>query len=428
MDEMTRNLERLGRAVADNIDQSADAEALRAARSRFLVGAPPGRKRTKAIVAAFAFAAACAGAVGLYATLRAPTISFAVGSPPAPGIVGNWISAGDAPTDLRFSEGTALALAPGARVRVTETNSRGAAVLIEQGSLHAKVTHAQTNTRWAFHAGPFQVHVTGTEFDASWDPATETFEVTMNEGSVFTTGPLLRDGRDLVAGERLRISIRDNKLEIHVAEQAKRRSVETNIVPTNDTPDVAPSTASALEPAPVVATTNHSEAQKSPELPVKVAPSAAATAEPDWRVLASSGKYKDALAAAEHAGFQQEIARANVSELFTLADAARFGGSPARAREALLAARNRFGARGRTAFLIGKIAADQQGSVGEAATWFDTYLREEPGGQLAEQALGRLIEIRRRSDPAAARTLAERYLAKYPRGAYAALARSVLES
>jgi len=76
--------------------------------------------------------------------------------------------------------------------------------------------------------------------------------------------------------------------------------------------------------------------------------------------------------------------------------------------------------------LLGKIAADQQASYGEAVTWFETYLREEPGGALAEQALGRLLEIKKRSDPSSAKAVAARYLERYPKGAYAALAKSLL--
>jgi transmembrane sensor len=426
MDDMTRSLERLGNAVANGLEESPAAADLGAARKRFLATPWPAEKANRRAIAGFAFAAVCATILGVYVHTRPSAVSFAIGAPPAPGVVGNWISAGDATTDLRFSEGTAVALAPGARVRVTETNARGAAILIEKGRLHAKVTHANNDTHWAFHAGPFQVRVTGTEFDASWDPASETFEVAMNQGSVFTTGPLLSSGRALVAGERLRVSIRDNKLEIHLADQAAQGPAETNSTPTNAVSTVLPPIESAAAVLPTAAPTNHSDAPAVVASAVQGAPTVQASAESDWRALASSGKYKDALAAAERAGFSQEVARANAPELLSLADAARLGGSPARAREALLAARTRFGVRGRTAFLIGKIAADQQGSSGEAATWFDTYLREEPGGQLAEQALGRLIEIRRK-DPAAARALAERYLAKYPRGAYAALARSVLE-
>jgi hypothetical protein len=84
------------------------------------------------------------------------------------------------------------------------------------------------------------------------------------------------------------------------------------------------------------------------------------------------------------------------------------------------------GARGRSAFLLGKLAADHLGASGEAITWFQTYLAEEPSGGLAEQALGRVVELRHRSgDTAGAKKAAETYLARYPSGAYAALAKSL---
>jgi len=153
---------------------------------------------------------------------------------------------------------------------------------------------------------------------------------------------------------------------------------------------------------------------------------APASAEPSWRELAARGKYKDALEAAERQGFEQELERASSGDLLALSDTARFAGRPGRARDALLAMRRRFGAHGRSAFLLGKIAADQQGSSGDAITWFETYLAEEPGGALAEQALGRILELKKARDPQGARQIAERYLARYPNGAYAALARSIV--
>jgi hypothetical protein len=138
-----------------------------------------------------------------------------------------------------------------------------------------------------------------------------------------------------------------------------------------------------------------------------------------------AGRYNEALAAAERAGFAQEIERASSQDLAALADAARFAARPALARQALLAQRRRFGVRGSSAFVLGKIAADQQGAVADAVRWFETYLREDPNGSLAEQALGRILELRK-GDPASARPTAERYLARYPTGAHAALARSLI--
>jgi hypothetical protein len=154
-------------------------------------------------------------------------------------------------------------------------------------------------------------------------------------------------------------------------------------------------------------------------------PPAPAISGASWRELAAAGKYNEALAAAEHAGFAQEIERASAQDLASLADAARYSGRPALAKQALLGQRRRFGARGASAFLLGKIAADQQGAGGEAARWFETYLAEEPNGALAEQALGRLLQMRK-GDPALGRATAERYLARYPKGAQAALARSLV--
>src|SRR5262245_49616877 len=142
-------------------------------------------------------AALCISAMVVVSSLSSrPAVSFELGSPPVRGEVGEWVAASSgAPLGVRFSEGTLLTLAPGTRMRVTETSPRGAEVLIERGKLHAAVVHAGRDTRWAVHAGPFDVRVTGTSFDASWDPDTETFDLLMKDGSVTMSGPLLPHGR-----------------------------------------------------------------------------------------------------------------------------------------------------------------------------------------------------------------------------------------
>ena len=116
--------------------------------------------------------------------------------------------------------------------------------------------------------------------------------------------------------------------------------------------------------------------------------------------------------------------RASTQELWELAHAARLGGRPQLASQALLSLRKQRGVRGQTAFLLGKVAADQLKEAPKAIAWFQTYLTEDPQGPLAEQALGRLIELE--AGTRAGKRAAERYLERYPRGAYASFARSLL--
>jgi hypothetical protein len=283
--------------------------------------------------------------------------------------------------------------------------------------LDASVVHAGRDTHWTVLAGPYQVRVTGTRFRAGWDPATETFDLVMEEGAVVVSGPLVQHGRVCTAGERLRASPRDGRLELR---SPKSSSLEPS-------PAAVPPSSEAALPAPADAPAANTPAPEAPGALASARGAASASAPPaesTWRALFAASKYKEAFAAADRAGFANEIARASTADLLALADVARYGGRPAEAREALVAARSR-GARGRSAFLLGKVAADQGGSPGEAVTWFETYLREEPGGPLAEQALGRVMELRRR-DPAVARSVAERYLAAYPHGAYSTLAQRLL--
>jgi hypothetical protein len=419
MDELSSRFHRLGKTVAGISDRTADLSAIDAARRRWIAPAVPRRRRSLLAFAAFAAAAFLLAIAAVWTKTEPSALSFEFGAPPVRGAVGEWVAAGaEAPLCVRFSEGTLLTLAPGARMRVTKTSARGADILIERGTLHAAVVHAEGDTRWAVLAGPFDVRVIGTSFDAGWDPTTETFDLLMKEGSVSVSGPLLRPGRILIAGEHLVVLVREGRMQLTTA--------------TADPPG-APSSAPAKPFATVNATApppgDPSSAPRTADehrIAGGASPAAAPPPRATWKDLAAAGKYRDALAAVEQAGFPQEIERASAGDLLALSDAARFAGRPERAREALLALRRRFGAKGHSAFLLGKIAADQQGAAADAVTWFETSLEEEPSGALAEQALGRILEIKKRRDSEAAKPIAARYLAKYPSGAYAPLARSLL--
>ncbi len=414
MDPLSARLDRLGGAVSDTAERLTDPGELEAAR-RLLLQSPalaPWRLRRAARPALVA----AAGVIGLVVVLVAAVslvtrrsagqVSFVVGSPPEPGAPGSWVAADREARLLQFSEGTSFTLAPGATARVTETTAHGATLLLERGDLTAAVVHAGAETRWDLRAGPFDVRVTGTRFEASWDPATETFELSMEDGVVVVKGPLLQAGRELWAGERLRVSVRDGRMDLH----------------TSGGPPLLEARPAVSVTAPAVVASGESA-----EDPRAGAPRAAPASprDPTWRDLAAAGKYDEALSAVDRAGFAQEIERSSSADLAALADAARYAARPALARQAVMAQRRRFGVRGASAFVLGKIAADQQGAAGEGLRWFETYLREEPNGALAEQALGRILQMQK-GDPAAARATAARYLARYPSGVHAALARSLL--
>jgi hypothetical protein len=423
MADLKHRLEDLGQVVSDTSDRLTDPAAIATARRRFLESPQDASRATSRRGAAFILAAACVLCAALVLLVRRPSaLSFAVGSPPMAGTVGDWISASsEGPTEVRFSEGTSLTLAPMAKIRVTDTTTQGAGVLLEQGRVEARVVHTGADTKWALRAGPFDVRVTGTRFEAAWDPTGETFEITMREGSVVVRGPVLSSERALVAGEHLRISVRDGELALHSAQP----NAPMKTAPPAESVALAPPPAGAIAEPPIAPSAT--PVPRSPTaLGSALDPAASAgDREPGWRELASAGKYKEAFIATERLGFSQEIEAGSSADLTTLTDIARFAGRPALAREALLAQRRRFGARGRSAFLIGKTAADQQGNAAEGVRWFEIYLSEEPRGALAEQALGRIMELTKK-DSAQARSAADRYIARYPSGSYAGLARSVL--
>jgi hypothetical protein len=162
------------------------------------------------------------------------------------------------------------------------------------------------------------------------------------------------------------------------------------------------------------------------QTPPPAATASSKPAPPSWRDALGAGRSDEAIALLERDGVEPAFATASATELEALADAARLARRPQLARSALLTLRNRHAARGQSAFLLGKIAADQLAAPGEATRWFETYLREAASGPLAEQAQGRLVELYGRVGSPEAQRAARRYLDRYPAGAYADLARRAL--
>ncbi len=385
--------------------------------------------RVPAVRATVAFAAAAALAVVLIlgATRRSSeALSFVVGESAEPGKVGQWMASPPGGLPLRFSEGTEIVLQAGTSARVAHADDHGADLLLERGSVRANVVHRDSATGWTVHAGPFEIRIVGTSFDTAWDPAEGSLDVGVTEGRVMVTGPLLDEGRAVRTNERLRVSLKSSRFEMTKTASPFTVPSESPKAPSEaatGTPSIAPDPAPSAEPAPSGPSTTTAAPQTSG------APHASASASAStgpWRDLARSGQHKAALDAVMSVGIGRVLADSSGADLLLLADSARFAGDTGLAKQALVAARGR-GEKGRTAFLLGKIAADSSSSPGEAAQWFEIYLSEAPGGGLAEQALGRLIELYRRTGRSGqAQAAATKYLAKYPEGGYAKAARSVL--
>jgi hypothetical protein len=355
-------------------------------------------RRMPALVAALALAASVAlGIFGWQRYRSSVSITFDTGSERTAGRVGALLSAVESePLPIHFSDGTIVSMSASTQARITETSSHGATIVLESGSLSLAVVHRQASS-WHVAAGPFTVLVTGTKFDVRWSASEGTLALELHEGAVTVLGPTLGvSGRRVLPGESLRVAI-----------------------------------AAAVGAGPQAATTGDPVATApAPDDAPKAAPSDSANKRGDalWKQLAESGRYADALAAAESEGFDGVLGRASAGDLRLLGDAARLAGSPKRAEQALQMVRTRaVGTHeaAMAAYSLGLVAAGSNSRA--AARWFQTYLREEPAGRLTREATGRLMEAQRASgDVAAARATASSYLARYPAGPHAGLARTIL--
>jgi TolA-binding protein len=128
--------------------------------------------------------------------------------------------------------------------------------------------------------------------------------------------------------------------------------------------------------------------------------------------------------------FEQSCETASKADLMSWANRERLAGHITRARTALLALRTRFAGSseaGTATFTLGKMAFERQSDYAQAASWFATYVKEQPNGPLLGDAAGRLIEAHdARGDRSAARRAASAYLRRFPDGPYATKARSIL--
>jgi TolA-binding protein len=338
--------------------------------------AEPSRQRVFPAAYRWALAggAAVAVAVAVLLLLQKPeTPSFQVAGQSV--AVGAWLTAEPArPLALRFSEGTRVSLGQGSRARVSGVTRGGARIELARGAVNAEVAHLP-GANWSFGAGPFEVAVTGTQLGVSWAPDTGKFELSVISGSVLVKGPFIQGLQAVQAGQICRVDVPHRLMELGTIAAA----------------DAASSEGAAPAPTPAAPT-----ATSAPE-PASTAGSSSAAA----------------------------VRTVSADALLETARAARLAGRRNEERAALLACRKHAPgqpAAAQAAYLLGRAS-----SAAEAARWFETYLHEQPQGLLAREAAGRLIESYGASgNTSAAHAAASRYLAHYPNGPHASLARQTL--
>lgn len=384
------------------------------------------------------------------------------------------------PLLVRFSDGSAVALEKRGRARVRRLDRAGALVRLEHGRAHVAI-HRRPRARWEFQVGPYEVRVKGTVFELSWEPESRRFAVAVRYGRVGVRGPNL-PARDVSAGQIVRATApvpeppRPVPSEVTGSTGAPAPAGRTAVVnpvgkqPTGDNAGLvreqrrggatqrsghaavvrhAPRSTRVerLEPpprpaVPIVAARPASSTRGKPpkaftpaDVKVAAKPSRFVARQPSPEVtsrlrrLVRTNRYGEAVRLARRVGWRAVLKAAPVDLLLELGDAARLlrdGGAADLYHAVRLRARGR-PASASAAYALGQLAFDGRGAAHEAARWFAEYLRLSPGGVLAREAEGRLIEARAGAgDVAGAKRAARGYLKRHPRGPHAALARRLL--
>lgn len=403
---MNDSFEQIGKGIADQLDHFPEAgQILKSGRVRFEehlhsengTSVWSTRRRSLVLVAGLVLCGAILMGGSLRSWYARQPISVTVEADPSPAL-GRWVIAKQETKQLRFSDGTRLSLHPDTHLRVEATRKSGATVRLGGGRALAQVA-PKRNATWRFMAGPFTVQVTGTEFDLAWSPETGVLELALHEGSVTVSGPSLTPAKVVQRGEFLRLTA--------PAPNEGRSSPAGELVEPSRLGEDSPE-----------------QSDLAPRSPAERASRSEERGPRTWNSLLAEGKQEQALVLLLSEGKDKAFAAATSQELWAVTQAARMGGQPRLAVDALLALRNKHGSRGESAYLLGKIQADQLHATSEAVSWFEAYLKEAPSGALAEQALGRLVELQAGTRRGA--QTAKEYLRRFPRGPHAKFARSLL--
>lgn len=336
-------------------------------------------------------------------------IQFRVLPSTDPGRIGAYVApTGDAPLDIKFTEGSVVELNPGARVRVAATTARGATVLLETGRASVDVVHRE-RADWTIMAGPYSVRVHGTAFTVEFDPKTQMFDLVMRSGVVTVEGPGISQPVEIRGAQRF---VHRAGLGAEISE-ARNQQKELELTSAPAPKDPAAGTVSSG--------TDTGAAISNP------APASAHRAA-TWEGQVRRGEYSAVIREAERRGIPQVLATATAPEIMALANAARFSGRTGLGRDAYKALRQRFmgsPVAASAAFLMGRMT--EGSSPQEARRWYERYEQEAPRGALVAEAMGRrLLLTQSTGSRNEVQRLAEEYVRRFPEGPYAGVARKIV--
>jgi len=275
--EREHRLEALGDAVAETICAPAPAAAGVLPEEIARVLSRPRRKLRAVWKIAPALAlGACACAIAIYAS-RAQPLRYELSGTYAARDDG-FETPGDGGATARFSDGTSIAVGAHSAARVQARTRAGATIRLERGRASFAVVH-RPGARWNVEVGPFEIAVTGTEFDVHWSDDRDGFEVVMKSGTVVVRGSLTGAGIALHAGQRLVASLGNNTLVVSEIAHAEARAA-------------APSTPHLVAPhdeaAPQPRRRRLAQAEAEPELTLRDVPARADSTEARARMRSLS--------------------------------------------------------------------------------------------------------------------------------------------
>ena len=377
---------------------------------------------------------------------------------------------------LYFPLKSKIVLRNGATAQMVESRQKSVRLHLSRGDLSADVNKAR-NAGWSIETGRYTVVVVGTRFTVSYDPDADQLDVKVQRGTVrvlgtgtaddilyVTEGTHLRvDGTGHVARNNVYSEDYDPSemglvrsshnggpspanlgIAVVAATPAESDDMQGHTVPRSDeTVTVGAMSGDSMSTA-MVAVQRPGRGGRSADIdyrprrrgiPVsngtddEVKSFALRRKIRQWIRRMAEGEYEAVLREAETGGMETLIADADAENLWQLMHAARKIGWDTTAIDMLNTCRERFPNTQKAhlaAFVLGT-EYEKKSRLREARRWFERYLDEDPMGELAEDAKGRIMIIHQeQGDDEGAREVARRYLRDHPGGSFKNVARSIL--